>query len=180
MALTAGTVWPMAPFGGRDQHAAPVMEFGATASETVKKGDVLTVASGRASRDASPTIDLTLGIAAGPKTTTGTVTEDDVVLVHPAFANMMFEGNAVGAAGTDVTGVYATDLLARNDVLESDIAGTTDEIFVIDTGGTTNAAVRTLRYGRQKDGTIGRASGVGKTNPRVVFVFCSSVFSPLS
>ncbi len=181
MALTAATVWAMAPLGGRGTQAAPVMEFAATASETVKKGDVLVVASGKSSRDnSSPAVDIILGIAAGPKVTSASVTLDDVTYVHPAFPGMEFEGNIVDSLSTDVTGVFATHILATYDIVEADVTsnGLGDEVAVLDVGGT--AKVRSLRYGRQRDGTIGRASGDGKTNPRVVFVFNTSIFARLS
>jgi hypothetical protein len=181
MALTAGTVWAMAPYGGRDQHVAPVMEFGATASETLKKGDVMVVASGRASRDnSSPAVDIIIGICASAKTVASSVTADDVILIHPAFPGCEFEGNIASANGTDTTGVYATHVLATADIVEADVAsnGLGDEVAMLDEGGTAKA--RTLRYGRQKDGTLGRDSGTGKTNPRVVFVFNTSIFARLS
>lgn len=180
MATTTKTVFPIEPAFeyGQSAGAVPLIIMPLAASQTVKKGDAIIFGSagnaGIAVRSATDTAkDTLIGFAAAAKTTTASVdNEVDQISIYPALPQIIFSGNLVAAAGTDATGAIATDIGVYGNLVVAD----TDTIFA--PAQTTSASViTTLRYARQRDGTMGILSGVGKKNPRVLFICASTVYS---
>lgn len=179
MAITANTLMPMAPWGGQGGTlGGAVLEFPATDGSIVA-GDVLIFASGKVDEDNTAplsTLSVICGVALSPS-----AAADDPVSVAPAFANKLFEANIISATDTDETGVFADNVGVKHGIIES--AANDAGKACIDISNTTAAQIsaHTLFYARQRSPSAANAdsralSGVGVTNPRVVFCFSASMF----
>lgn len=177
MALTANTIRAMAPWGGQGgTQAGAVLEFPAT-DGAIAKGDVLIFASGKVDEDNSAPlaqVSVMVGVALE-----GSSAANDLVRVAIATSGRIFEANFVAGTATDETGVFADNIGVSHGIVESSASAA--GFAVIDQNNTTAAQklAYTLFYARQQNTTQDAdqvSSGVGVTNPRVAFVFTSSIF----
>jgi len=179
--------------------AAITRTYRVNVSQTIKKGDPIIQSAGKASR-AADAADLAstnlLGIAASDKTTTGTVTINDVIQVYDARANV-FEASCFSSETVDYDFVDHSDLLTDGRALAMcdaapygtaafptfwgiDIdAGVTQDICqVLDLSSTQPfidpaTGVQLVKIG-DKVPSSGAQTGI--LNPRVIFVFASALY----
>ena len=184
MAITVGSILPispLSPYGGTT--AVPMTQMNPEPGSVFTDGDVLVIdaTANDPIPDNTPGTVAIIGVYNGsvdnPYTAPATVDRNaDFISVYLALPGTRFAGSLVAATGTDVTGVYGTDINVVTTLVESDTAS--GAFGCLDSGNTTAAETFVLSYSRQLDGSDGPESGVGVTNPRASFHFlvASTVF----
>lgn len=175
MATTLLSTQPMKAVGGISQGTVRIMHFPAGAT-AFAAGDVVVLTSGLLVPDNStpPAVGTIVGVALGSRVAT-----NDMIPVALAMPGQLFEANIVDDV-TDEVGVFADNIGKNYGIIES-----ADGHACIDLSETAAglAPVRTLRYAKQANATQDthpQTGGVGVTNPRVQFVFISSVFTGIA
>jgi len=162
---------PAHPKSARGYTPALSKVYRVAASQTIKRGDIIIVSSGKAAVDTQKDADVALtatglGIANSDLTTTASVTETDVLVVFDMAGNV-FVANLISGVATDFTLTdYAPFLVFRNVTYTTDPAGKTVYGIDADTAATGGLAIP-LDLVRQS----GKAPGDSLINPRAYFVF---------
>ncbi|MEE8489931.1 MAG: hypothetical protein V3S43_06310 [Acidimicrobiia bacterium] len=168
MATTAGTTRPIVGVGGPGGTAAGVLWHGEAAT-ALTAGDVLIITSNElALGNADPAVDVVIGVAAED------AADGDRMMYWPNLPGVRFEANITAAGPVDDVGAKADHILIVAGIQEDG----TDGNAVLELGGGGVDLAHTIEWARQHNVTQDAdpaISGVGITNPRVVFVFINGV-----
>lgn len=201
MPITAGTMHPIRALGGfGSSKAAHMTVVPLDPSDVFRDGDILVInaTSQDMSVDNNPdggvaTADLIFGVLQAQSgqgfTAAATIDRDEppdfalipggtgtpsTANVAVAFPGARFEGNLVGGADTDHTGVYGDDVHMRFGCIET----TTSEFGALNFADTTAPVAFTwgyttpqVNYATGGFSVTGRTAGVGLANPRMEFTF---------
>lgn len=183
MATTKGTVGPIVPYGhGVSGSGSPILSLPVASTQTVRVGDILTLAAGVCTRtDLNHSDGTIVGVAIQPKASVASADYGDQVLLSPALPGAMFIGSMVTTAATDYTANTAAIIApgtAMNTVLCTDAYAP----YIVVNATPATGQIRMLGYAAEQMG--GKNFGIfGSTtviNPRVLFAFRCSVFQPIA
>jgi len=187
MALTAGTVAPLAPrqIGRGLAVGADIMALPVGNAQTVKAGDIIVQSSGKMAVDNTvPGATNIIGIAVNGKASIASAGDSDLIEIALALPGAIFVGSLVGTdKDTDLTAPgYTTAHLYAGDASAFDLDVPTGGTFAVIISGATaadNAVV--CGYAREQLRGANFVSGSGGTvNPRVYFFFQTSLWHNLT